>query len=87
MFCCVWQVKTATTEVHLHCVSLEVSNVWATVADKKVVPSSTKLDASNQTLVITFPDALPVGDVALHLAFSAPLDSQMRGLYRSKYSG
>ena len=81
------QVKTSTAEVSLHSVGLEISNVWITFDSKKVSPSSTKLDVPNQTLVLTFPESLPVGDASLHLAFAAPLDNQMRGLYKSKYKG
>ena len=40
-----------------------------------------------QTLTLTFPNNLKVGDGVIHLKFSGELNDKMKGFYRSKYFG
>lgn len=82
-------VVSPIRELRLHCVDLTLSDVSLCCdgGNRCVVASSVVLDAKSQTAVITLAEEVPAGDAELHLSFAAPIDTQMRGLYRSKYTG
>lgn len=44
-------------------------------------------DEEMQTLTLTFPNKLKVGDGVIRLKFSGELNDKMKGFYRSKYFG
>ena len=44
------------------------------------------LDEGTETLTLTFPNPLPVGDGSLHIIYKGTLNDNMKGFYRSKYT-
>ena len=51
-----------------------------------VVKGEISLDEGAETLTLTFPDPLPVGDGSLHIVYKGILNDKMKGFYRSKYT-
>lgn len=78
-----------TREVRLHCVDLTLSDVSLCCdgGERCVLASSVVLEAKSQTAIITLAEEVPAGEAELHISFAAPIDTKMRGLYRSKYTG
>ncbi|KAA0199835.1 hypothetical protein HAZT_HAZT007880 [Hyalella azteca] len=83
-------IKSPTRVIKLHAVGLSIPSASVTYDETKEVVNSVSVDCddASQTMSINFVEELVVGDGTLSLqAYTAPLDTQMHGLYRSKYLG
>ena len=66
---------------------LTVSDAWVQCKDQKQLASTDiSEDAVAQTLTFSFAEELTVGPATFHVCFAAPLNGQMKGLYKSKYT-
>eukprot|EP00038_Savillea_parva_P019402 m.27399 g.27399 ORF g.27399 m.27399 type:complete len:872 (+) comp4409_c0_seq1:61-2676(+) len=83
------KVATSTARVVLHSNDIKIESAsWAASADEGVPTTSTtsiEYNEKEETAVLVFPDALPVGDAVLKLTFEGVLNDKMAGFYRSKY--
>ena len=66
---------------------IEVQSASFKVGDATVSSSDIKTNAEDETLTITFPEALPLGQGKLNLDFTGILNDKLRGFYRSSYTG
>lgn len=51
-----------------------------------VVKGDVSLDEEAETLTLTFPDPLPLGNASLYITYKGILNDNMKGFYRSKYT-
>ena len=56
---------------------------WSHLA---VAKGDVSLDEGAETLTLTFPDSLPVGNASLCIRYRGILNDKMKGFYRSKYT-
>ena len=80
-------MDSAVSVMQLHCVGLTLSDVTVCSGDVCVPASSLEMDSKSQTVIIKLAESIPAGSASINMSFAAPLDPQMRGLYRSKYTG
>lgn len=82
--------------IHVHCFlsyyphSQNHSNSWRTdgcFCYSDVNSSTISYDKEEETVTISFPSALPLGNGQLTMDFTGELNDKMKGFYRSKYTG
>ena len=54
--------------------------------DALVVKGEVSLCEDAETLTLTFPDPLPLGEASLYITYKGMLNDKMKGFYRSKYT-
>ncbi len=79
------EVRSPTNCVILHCVDLSIHTIEWIDNGNVLNPVSTALDATAQTLAVTFDQPVPVGRARLVIHFSGHLTDTMCGFYRSVY--
>ena len=81
------EIKEETSKIVLNAVGLQVSG-GEFKSSKNEGHSSTNVYISKEeeTLTITFEEALKPGAGQLHMTFSGILSERMKGFYRSKYT-
>ncbi|KAF2353536.1 hypothetical protein FHG87_015707 [Trinorchestia longiramus] len=84
------KITSPTKVIKLHGVGLSIPSASLTYNETSKVVSCEAVDADegSQTISLSMAEELMPGLATLTLkSFTAPLDTQMRGLYRSKYTG
>jgi puromycin-sensitive aminopeptidase len=74
------QLGKPRSTIVLHAAELSVKRATALVGDEEV-RARPSLDAHDETVTLTFPRALPAGEVTLSLAWTGKLNKHLRGLY------
>lgn len=64
---------------------LAISKAAATVNGQEVIASDISFVPEQETVTLTFPNELPVGEGVLEALFKGNLNDKMKGFYRSKY--
>jgi aminopeptidase N len=77
-------VLKPATRVVLNALELEVAKV--NVDGEELAASAIKLDPKEETLTLTLPKELPVGQHALALSFSGKINQPGQGLYYARYA-
>ena len=78
-------VHTATQEVVLNAVDLQVGAVAATDGRGRTLGGSVGLRPEHDRAQFTFPEPLQPGVWRLRLTFTGVLNDKLRGFYRSRY--
>uniref|UniRef100_A0A6A7FVH9 Aminopeptidase n=2 Tax=Hirondellea gigas TaxID=1518452 RepID=A0A6A7FVH9_9CRUS len=81
------QVKTPVQEITLHSIDLAVSKVSVCQGEKCIIATEVQHNTSSQSIIVKLAEELSVGAAVLYLSFAADLNTKMRGLYKSKYTG
>jgi aminopeptidase N len=76
-------VKQPTREIRLNAADLRFGSVSVTAAGRTQNASVT-VHASDETVTLTVPTAVPAGAARLQIAYEAPLNDNLRGLYVSR---
>ena len=76
-------VKQPTREIRLNAVDLRIGSVSVAAADRTQNASVT-VNSSDETVTLTVPTAVPAGAARLQIAYEAPLNDNLRGLYVSR---
>jgi aminopeptidase N len=76
-------VKQPTREIRLNAVDLRFGSVSVAAANRTQNASVT-VNASDETVTFTVPTAVPAGAARLQIAYEAPLNDNLRGLYVSR---
>jgi alanyl aminopeptidase len=80
------EIANPTTHVVLHGRALSVSSVTATAGSTTLTGAAISRvshgGVTPEELLLSFPTPLPVGHVVLSLAYDAPFDRELSGLYR-----
>ena len=77
------QIASSRNEVALHAVGLDVTAATAELADGRRLSATATADATSETVMLTFGDALPAGAAKLVLAYEGSFSPGLRGLYRA----
>ncbi|XP_065204274.1 puromycin-sensitive aminopeptidase-like [Planococcus citri] len=81
------QIVQPTDKIILNCVDLNISQAQLKLTPSgEILPAECSICAEEETLKLTFPKDLPVGDAELSIAFVGELNTLMKGFYRSKYT-
>jgi puromycin-sensitive aminopeptidase len=80
------EVVTATTEVVLNAVEIEIDEATAEVPGSEPLRASVALDDEAERATLTFSRPLPAGEATLHLRFRGILNDKLRGFYRSTFT-
>jgi len=81
------EVVESTDVITLHAVALQLSDAMVCRGEQCVVVTGIDTDEAAQTASVRLAAPLQPGPAKLSLSFAAPLDCQMRGLYRAQYTG
>jgi puromycin-sensitive aminopeptidase len=73
-------VKTATREIVLHSVNLDIAEARSGAEKLEV-----RVDAAKERLTLVFAKAFPPGPCTIALKYSGKISEEMRGFYRSRY--
>lgn len=79
------QVKESVKVVKMNSAEIEVSCASFLCNGASVSASSIQANAEEETLTLTFPDNLPVGQGQVQMEFTGILNDKLRGFYRSSY--
>jgi aminopeptidase N len=77
-------VTEEVSSITLNAIGLDLSAIGATSGATSASGKVASVDEANETITIALDRPLPPGGASLHLAFHAPLNKQLRGLYLSK---
>ena len=72
----------ARPEITVHAVGLEVLDARAEVG-QRTIAAKTTADAESETVTLTFPEALPAGEVHVRIGYRGAFSPGLRGLYRA----
>jgi puromycin-sensitive aminopeptidase len=78
-------VQERVREIVLNAAELELQSVELQLADGKVLPGKSHLDAENEQATLSFSEAVPAGRHELRIKFSGILNDKLHGFYRSTY--
>ena len=78
-------VREPAREIVLNAAELELQSVELRLADGRVLPGRTSLDAENEQATLGFSENVPPGRHELQIAFSGILNDKLHGFYRSTY--
>jgi len=82
------QVKEETKTVTLNSADIKIHKVkYVSEGQEFIEGVEISYCTENEEVVFTFPEPLKVGDGKLVVVFSGELNDQMKGFYRSKYTG
>ena len=71
----------------MNCAEINVESASFSNSGATVSATSIETCADDETLTLKFSENLPLGTSQLNLAFTGILNDQMRGFYRSSYTG
>lgn len=81
-------IREATATITVHAIELSIQSASVALAGGRTVAAANIVyDEENETATFTFGEQLPVGQATLNLAFTGTLNDQLRGFYRSRYTG
>ena len=72
----------ARPAITVHAVGLEVLDARAEVG-QRTIAAKTTADAESETVTLTFPEALPAGEVHVRIGYRGAFSPGLRGLYRA----
>src|SRR6185503_5432208 len=79
------RVKTATKQIVLNSLDLEISTAEV-IAAGKTLKADVEYDKADEMIRLNLPEQIAPGNARLHLAFSGKLTEGLRGLYLSRSS-
>src|ERR1700743_3210961 len=74
-------VTEQVSSITLNAIDLELSSITATSGAGTANGTVSGVDKDNEMVTIALDRPLPPGGASLHIAFHAPLNKQLRGLY------
>ena len=81
-------MKTATDTIVANSKDLKIKEIeYMPAGGSALKPASFEASDDNELLTIKFPQTLDVGKGALSLTFTGVLNDDLKGFYRSKYTG
>ena len=81
------EVVEPTSQVVLNAVELEVQSAHLVKDGRSTAATSIDYDSSKETLTLGFGQTIAAGEAILDLTFTGVLNDQLRGFYRSQYTG
>ena len=82
------ELDAPADSITLNAAELEIGEVQAVLADGAIVKlKESSHDDDLETATFVFGGELPAGTATLHLRFTGTLNDQLRGFYRSRYTG
>ena len=79
------EVVSATDQVVLNAIELEIDDAWVTVGTTRH-DVAVSLDAESERATLTLDAPLPVGEAVVSLRFRGQLNDKLRGFYRSTFT-
>ncbi|MEK7216985.1 MAG: M1 family peptidase, partial [Chloroflexota bacterium] len=81
-------LSEATDRIVLHALELEISDAHLILEDgSQVAARVTGMDDRSETATLRLERTVPAGRATLHTRFTGGLNDQLRGFYRSRYTG
>src|SRR5262245_50915016 len=77
------RVAQATNETTLHALEIEITSAQVS-SHGRSQNAAVRLNAADQTATLTVPNRIAAGRARVELAYRAPLNDKLRGLYLSK---
>lgn len=81
---CFLQIVKSTTRIVLNCADINIISAELKLSNGETASPNITLSAENETLTLTFPTSLPVGDAELIIEFVGVLNDKTKGFYRCK---
>ena len=82
------QVAEATDRIIVNAIELQIPHGEVILPDGTTLPArDIALDEDSETATFTFGQNIPPGTASLHIRFDGTLNDQLRGFYRSQYTG
>ena len=82
------EVTESANKILLHSLDLEISRCEVTLQNGTVLTTTgIAFDKDSETAILSFGEPIPPGSANLHINFSGTLAEQLRGFYRSRYTG
>nr|CAD7257222.1 unnamed protein product [Timema shepardi] len=79
------QVRISTDKIILNSLDLVIKSAELIQNGNSIKPSNIALSVEDETITLTFSEALAVGEASLLFDFTGELNDKMKGFYRSKY--
>ncbi|XP_020615245.1 puromycin-sensitive aminopeptidase-like protein [Orbicella faveolata] len=81
------EVRQAADKVTMNCLDIVIKSANFSSDGSVVNSSAISYDKEEETVTISFPSPLPLGNGQLCMDFTGELNDKMKGFYRSKYTG
>ncbi|MSQ14321.1 MAG: M1 family peptidase [Dehalococcoidia bacterium] len=82
------EIKESTDTIVLHSLDLEITHCELTFADRSELKATDiSFDKDSETVTLSFGQSLSPGRARLGIGFAGVLAEQLRGFYRSRYTG
>src|SRR5437870_2198634 len=75
-------VKEPVSSITMNAIGFSYHDVSVTSVDKTTTANLSE-NAANEVITLTLPAPIAAGPASIHIAFDAPLNKQLRGLYLS----
>lgn len=81
------EVCQATDKVTMNCLDISIQSANFTSGGSTLKTSDINYNKEEETVTISFPSLLPLGNGQLFIDFTGELNDKLKGFYRSKYTG